>query len=131
MNTVTDAVPAEARSVAGMKAFNCVLLRNVVPRSWLFHRMLAPETKLVPLTMTSNPGPPASIEEGHRMVMAGAGLGRATASVNPFVAVAERLSVTRTVKLEVPAAVAIPLMAPLEGVREKPEGREPLITDQV
>jgi hypothetical protein len=35
------------------------------------------------------------------------------------------------VKLDVPAVVGVPEIAPLEAVRERPAGRLPLGTDQV
>src|SRR2546426_9510220 len=53
----------------------------------------------------------------------------ATVSVNPFVAFTEALSVTRTVKLEVPAVVGAPVIAPVEALSVKPMGREPMVTD--
>ena len=40
-------------------------------------------------------------------------------------------SVTCTVKLEVPAAVGVPVMAPVEALRLSPAGSEPLVSDQV
>jgi hypothetical protein len=40
-------------------------------------------------------------------------------------------SVTCTVKLEVPVAVGVPVMAPLEALRLSPPGREPDVSDQV
>ena len=48
----------------------------------------------------------------------------------PLVAVFAALSVTLTVKLEVPALVGVPEIAPLE-VRFRPAGREPEATTQV
>jgi hypothetical protein len=40
-------------------------------------------------------------------------------------------SVTCTVKLEVPVAVGVPVMAPLEALRLSPPGSEPEVTFQV
>ena len=40
-------------------------------------------------------------------------------------------SVTVTVKLEVPEAVGVPVIAPLEALRLSPAGSEPLVTFQV
>ena len=48
-----------------------------------------------------------------------------------LVAVAVALSFTWTVKLEVAAAVGVPLMVPLEEFRDKPAGNEPALTDHV
>ena len=41
------------------------------------------------------------------------------------------LSVTETVKLEVPEAVGVPEMTPVEGASVTPAGRLPAVTDQV
>jgi hypothetical protein len=40
-------------------------------------------------------------------------------------------SVTWTVKLEVPDALDVPVMAPVEVLRLSPAGREPDVSDQV
>jgi hypothetical protein len=40
-------------------------------------------------------------------------------------------SVTVTVKLEVPVAVGVPVIAPLEALRLSPAGSEPLVSAQV
>jgi hypothetical protein len=40
-------------------------------------------------------------------------------------------SVTFTVKLEVPDALGVPVIAPLEVLRLSPAGREPDVSDQV
>ena len=40
-------------------------------------------------------------------------------------------SLTCAVKLKVPVAVGIPLMAPLVALRVKPRGRDPLMSDQM
>ena len=40
-------------------------------------------------------------------------------------------SVTVTVKLEVPEAVGVPVIAPLEALRLSPAGSEPDVSDQV
>ena len=52
-------------------------------------------------------------------------------SVNALDAVIEALSVTRTVKVKLPAAVGVPVMAPLEGLRFRPPGREPALMSQL
>jgi hypothetical protein len=41
------------------------------------------------------------------------------------------LLLARTVKVEVPAAVGVPLMAPVEDLSERPAGRVPLLNDHV
>ncbi len=42
-----------------------------------------------------------------------------------FVAVAPGVSVTRAVKFDVPAAVGVPVIAPVDVLRESPAGRLP------
>ncbi len=131
MNTVTDVVPPLATSVAGIKALSCVLLRNVVPRSRLFHRMLAPETKFVPLTVISKPCAPVAIDVGLIHVIAGTGFGGETVKANVFVAVAEELSLTCTLKLKIPAEAGVPPIVPFEEPRANPPGRDPPLADHV
>ena len=57
--TLTCAVPAAAMSLAGIAAVSCVALTNVVVRAAPFHCTTEPETKLLPLTVSVNAGPPA------------------------------------------------------------------------
>jgi hypothetical protein len=47
------------------------------------------------------------------------------------VALAEAPSETRTVKVEFPTADGVPPIAPLEGFRVSPAGRDPEVKDQV
>ena len=56
-----------------------------------------------------------------------------TAMLNAWVAVCGvvELSLTVTVKLDVPAAVGDPEITPLEGSRLRPAGREPDVMDHV
>ena len=84
--TVMLAVPAETMSPAGMEAVSFVALLKVVVRSDPFHRTVAPETKLEPLTVRAKPGSPASAELGLMPEIEGAGL--LTARVNFLVALA-------------------------------------------
>ena len=56
--------------------------------------------------------------------------GGATIMVSACEAVAFALSLTCTVKLEVPAAVGVPLIVPL-AESERPAGSEPVVVDQV
>ena len=44
--------------------------------------------------------------------------------------VADPESVRRTVKYDVPAAVGVPLIVPVEGFSDSPRGSEPLAIDQ-
>ncbi len=56
--------------------------------------------------------------------------GQTIARVNCLVAVMERASVTRTVKVDVPAVVGVPVSTPaLE--RDNPAGREPAVNANV
>ena len=71
--TVTLAVPAVAMSAARMAAFTSVLETKLVARSDPFHRIFAPETKLLPSTVSVNEGPPAISHDGLRPMTAGWG----------------------------------------------------------
>ena len=62
------------------------------------------------------------------MVMASAAL---TVIDRDFVAVALRLSVTWMVKLDVPAVVGVPVIAPVDELSDSPLGRDPTDIDQV
>jgi len=55
LDTVIDAVPAEAISEAGMVAVSCVELTNVVARGELFQSTTEPFTKFVPFTVRVKP----------------------------------------------------------------------------
>jgi hypothetical protein len=74
LKTVMVAVPGTAMSVPEMVAETWVLETKVVTRSAPFHLTTHPETKLVPLTTSVKPGPPAVAEEGVRPVKDGTGL---------------------------------------------------------
>src|SRR3989449_9165664 len=63
-NTVTDAVPAVATSLAGIAACNCVPLTNVVVRAPPFQRTTDPLTKFVPFTVSVNDAAPAVAMHG-------------------------------------------------------------------
>ena len=47
------------------------------------------------------------------------------------VAVLDALSTARTVKLEVPAVVGVPLITPVDGFRLNPPGKDPELIDHV
>ena len=59
--------------------------------------------------------------------------GEVTLMLKPLLAVAAGLaeSVARTVKLKVPLAVGVPVMAPVAAFKLSPAGSEPLVIDQV
>ena len=73
LNTVTEAVPAAAMSVAGMAAVTCVAFTKVVVRAEPFHLTTEPETKLLPLTVRVKAPPPAVALLGTRVVSTGTG----------------------------------------------------------
>jgi hypothetical protein len=68
---VTWAVPAAAMSLAGMAAVTCVALTKVVVRAAPFQLTVAPETKLLPLTVSVNAAPLAVAVFGESEVRAG------------------------------------------------------------
>jgi len=72
--TVTLALPTEAISLAWIAAVSWLLETNVVVRSEPPHFTTAPLTKLVPLTVSVKPAPPAVAEEGLKPVRLGTGL---------------------------------------------------------
>ena len=67
-------VPPVAISAAAMAAVSFVLLTKVVVRSLPFQRTFEVLTKLVPVTVSVKPSPPAVAEVGLILVMVGAGL---------------------------------------------------------
>ena len=96
--TVTFTVPAVAIIAAVTGAVTVVVLLTVVVSEVVPHFTVAPEIKLVPVTVSVNAAPPAVAEAGLRPVMTGAGcemLKVDAADVPPVVV---------TVTLAVPAA---------------------------
>src|SRR5256885_2330699 len=78
LNTVTDAVPAVARSVAGMDDVSCDAETNIVVRLAPFQRTTdEPATKFVPFTVNVNAVPPTVADVGLRLVVVGTGFGDA------------------------------------------------------
>src|SRR2546425_5894288 len=82
-NTVTDAVPAGARSAAVPAAVSRVALTNVVVRAAPFQRTLEPLTKLLPFTVSVRAAPPAVALVGDTDVSVGAGLVARPVPVTP------------------------------------------------
>ena len=74
LKTVTCAVPALVKSVAGICAVSCVALTKVVARLLPFQRTTEPLMKPVPLTVKVMPELPAFAVFGLRLAIAGAGL---------------------------------------------------------
>jgi hypothetical protein len=64
VTTVTEAVPAVAMRAAGTVAVSCVAETNVVVSAVPLHLTVEPNTKLVPLTVNVNCGPPAVVQVG-------------------------------------------------------------------
>ena len=75
LKTVTCAVPALVKSVAGICAVNCVALTKVVVRSCPFHFTRELLIKPVPLIVSVKAALPACAAFGFRFVIAGSGLG--------------------------------------------------------
>src|SRR5438309_1013735 len=73
VTTVTDAVVAAARSVAGIAAVSWVALTNVVVRVAPFQRTLEPVTKLLPFRVRVKAAPVTLALEGESDVSDGAG----------------------------------------------------------
>ena len=82
LKTVTEAVPAVAMSLWGTAAVNCVALPNVVVSAAPFHWTTELLTKLVPITTSVKPAPPAVAEEGESALTVGTGLFAAALIVN-------------------------------------------------
>jgi hypothetical protein len=82
LTTVTEAVLALAMSDAGMLAFNCELLTNVVSRAPPFQCTTEPETKPVPFTVSVNPAPPGLTASGTSGWLINGILRRCSASQN-------------------------------------------------
>src|SRR5713101_8384392 len=72
--TLTDAVPPLLTSAAVMVARSWVALTYIVVRSEPFHRMTAPVTKFVPVTVRVNAALPAGAFVGEIALVAGMGL---------------------------------------------------------
>src|ERR1043166_6676306 len=73
-NTVTEAVPALAMSVAVMAVVSCVALTKVVARALPFHCTTEAATKPVPVTVSVKALPPAVAPLGPSAPSVGAGL---------------------------------------------------------
>src|SRR5918996_1307671 len=110
VRTVTCAVPTAATSPAPIVARSCVALTYVVARALPFHRTTDDDTKLVPLTVSVTPAPPAVVEAGDSVPSVGAGL-----------VIAAKVALTLTFAFGVTVQVAVPVQAPLQ-----PENVDPL-----
>src|SRR5437588_792206 len=74
LKTVTVAVPAGAKSLAGIVAASCMPLPKVVARSLPFQRTTEPAMKPLPRTVTVNAAAPAVALAGESELIPGAGL---------------------------------------------------------
>src|SRR5262249_53297239 len=74
LNTVTEAEPAAARSLAAIEAWSLVVLTNVVVRAAPFQLTTELVTKPVPFTASVNAALPATTTLGESDVTAGTGL---------------------------------------------------------
>ena len=74
VTTVIDAVPAVAMRAAGTVAVTCVAETKVVASAVPLHLTVEPDTKLVPLTVSVNCGPPAAVQVGLSELMVGTAL---------------------------------------------------------
>jgi hypothetical protein len=72
--TVMPALPPLAIRLAETAAVNCVELTNVVVSAAPFQFTTAPLRKLVPFTVSVKASPPAGVEAGLRLVIAGVGM---------------------------------------------------------
>ena len=119
VTTVIEAVPAVAIREAGTVAVSCVVETNVVVSAVPLHFTVEPDTKLVPLTVNVNCGPPA---------VAQVGLSELVVGTAPIVITSVALAVLQgplvavMVTLVVPAAVGVPEITPVLVLIVRPAG---------
>jgi len=118
---VIEAVPAVAMSAAGTVAVSCVAETNAVVSGLPFQFTVEPETKLAPLTVSVNCGPPAAVQFGLSELIVGAAL---IVTTRIAVAVLQEppplLAVMVT--LVVAAAVGVPEITPVLVFTLRPAG---------
>ena len=103
LNTVTCAVPAAARSLAGTLAVSCVVLTNVVVRLLPFQSTVEADTKPLPVTVRVKAGPPCEALPGASDESTGTGPELAAVTVTAgLVPVLPAASVAFTVSVCVP-----------------------------
>jgi len=122
--TVIDAVPAVATSEAGTVAWSCVDETNVVVRPEPFQFTVAPETNLLPFTVSVNPVLPAVTHVGLIELVTGAGL--LIVKVTIFVTVGQPLFIAVRVTEYTPTAVGVPVMSPRIGSDRTNPGGSPV-----
>ncbi len=74
VKTLTEALPAEAISLADICACSCVLETKLVCRALPFHSIVEDETKPEPKTERGKAAPPAEAEDGFKELRTGEGL---------------------------------------------------------
>jgi hypothetical protein len=121
VTTVIDAVPAVAMRAAGTVAVSCVAETNVVVSAVPFQFTVEPETKLVPLTVNVNCGPPAVAQVGLSELTVGAAL-IVTTSVALVVLQGPAPLLAVIVTLVVPAVVGVPEITPVLVLTVRPAG---------
>jgi len=118
LTTVIEAVPAAVIRDAGTIAVSRVEETKVVVNAVAFHFTVEPETKLVPLTVRVNCGPPTAAQVGLSELIVGTAL---IVSVSGPVPVPLPLVALR-VMLNVPTTVGVPEIKPV-AFTLKPAGR--------
>jgi len=117
LNTVTDGVPAVARSDLVMLAWSTVRLTNVVVRVAPFQRTTDVGTKPVPLTVSVSAALPVVAPVGDRLPTVGTELGprgRSTRSVS-------KVAFTSVSALTVTTHALVPVHAPVQPMKVEPE----------
>ena len=122
VTTVIEAVPAVTIRAAGTVAVSCVAETNVVVSEVPLHLTVEPDTKLVPLTVSVNCGPPAAVQVGLSELTVGTALIVITSVCCALVlqGVAPLLAVIVT--LVVPAVVGVPEITPVLVFTVSPAG---------
>ena len=121
VTTVIDAVPAVAMRAAGTMAVSCVAETNAVASGLPFQFAVEPETKLVPLTVSVNCGPPAVAQVGlSELIVGTARIVITKVAVAVLQGVAPLLAVIVT--LVVPAVVGVPEITPVLVFTLRPAG---------
>lgn len=86
--TLTTEVPMLAIKPAGTAAASCVELAKFVMRALPFHSTVSPDTKLLPLMVNVNAGPPAFLLAGESEVSVGTGGGAGAETIRVVVTTA-------------------------------------------
>ena len=121
VTTVIEAVPAVAMRAAGTVAVSRVEDPNAVASGLPFQFTVEPKTKLLPLTVSVNCGPPAAVQVGLSELIVGAALMVITrVAVAALQEPAPLLAVIVT--LVVPVVVGVPEISPVLVLTLRPAG---------